>query len=321
MSALIVFLDPLAPQRADQLRALLPDGFRIEVAKSREEADQIAAIAPADFAVSGDVPITGAMLRAGTRLKGIHKWGVGVDNFDLPTARALGITVMRTTGSNALAVAETAVALMLAIHRSILPGHLGVQEGKWLKGALGPSTFRLSGKTVGLVGLGHIGANVARLLKGFNCRLLYVKPRPVEAALAQELGVTHVDLPTLLAESDVVSLHCPLSPETRGMLGARQFAAMKDGAILINTARGGIYEEAVLAEALRAGKPRAAAIDVYEIEPVPRTSPLLPLPNVITTPHIASQAADGFKGTVTRMFGNIERLAKGEPVPELDLVH
>ncbi|WGF86723.1 2-hydroxyacid dehydrogenase [Marinivivus vitaminiproducens] len=321
MSRTIVFLDPLSPERKARLEALLPTGFVIELAASRAERDQLNAIERADYAVSGDVPITEAMLRHARQLKAVHKWGVGVDNIALATARELGIPVMRTTGSNALPVAESAVASMLALARSVVTGHTALkQEGRWIKGALAAESFTLSAKTVGLVGVGAIGSQVARLLQGFRCRLLYAMPRRLDPALEAELGLTKAGLPELLAESDVVSLHCPLTSETRGLIGKAELAAMKGSAILVNAARGGIVDEAALADALRGGVIRAAAVDVFAVEPVPGDNPLLSLDNVIVTPHCASLSADTFVPTVTRLFANLRRVEHGEPVPEGDRV-
>jgi phosphoglycerate dehydrogenase-like enzyme len=253
-------------------------------------------------------------------LKAVHKWGVGYDNIDIETAREAGVRVLRTTGSNAVPVAETAVALMLALQRSIVAGHTDMQEGKWSKWEVGPRTYMLTGKTVGLIGLGHIGKNVARMLQGFGCRLLYYKPRPLSQDEARALGVTHTPLDRLLAEADVVSLHCNLTPETSSLIDAGSLAAMKDGALLINTARGGIVDENAVADAIESGRLRGAAFDVFEIEPTPPDHRLIGLPGVIVTPHIASQAVDNFAGAVTRMIDNLAMLADGQEPPEGDVV-
>ncbi len=318
----IVVLDPLNEQRRERMRAFLPDGFVLTVAASRDEADQLAAMRAADFAISGDVPITEAMMREGAAhsIKAVHKWGVGIDNIAHEAAAELGIRVLRTTGSNARAVAETTLALILSLQRSIIPGYEGMLRGEWLKGTVGPRTFLLTGKTVGLIGLGFIGKNVARMLKGFDCRVLYCKPTPLSAQEEAELGVTHAPLATVIAESDVISLHCALTAETRDLIGPAEFAAMKDGVIIVNTARGGIMGEDVLADAVESGKVRGAALDVFEVEPTPLGHRLVGLPNVIVTPHIASQAADTFGTTVSRMFENIRLVAAGEEPPALDVV-
>lgn len=321
MTRTIVFLDPLAPERKARLEALLPEGFVITVARSRDEADQLAAIEEADYAVSGDVPITETMLRHAKRLKAIHKWGVGVDNFALATASELGIPVMRTTGSNALPVAESAVASMLVLLRGMVKGHTALkQEGRWIKGELSQQNTTLSTKTVGLIGVGAIGANVARLLQSFRCRLLYAMPRRLDPALEAELGLEKVELDTLLAQADVVSLHCPLTPDTRGLIGRRELSAMKPSAVLVNTARGGIVDEDALAEALEQGTIRGAAVDVFAVEPVRADNPLLALDTVVVTPHCASLATDTFVPTVTRLFANLARIERGEPVPAGDRV-
>ena len=320
MVARIVFLDPLSPQRMEALNGLLPPGFSIFTTTARDEATQAAAIAEADYAISGDVPVTGAMMRGAKQLRGVHKWGVGIDNFDLGTARELGIRIMRTTGSNAVPVAETALAMMMATARGILPGHKGLERGEWLKGAVGQHCFMLSGKTVGIVGLGYIGKSLARLLRGFSCRVLYSKPNRLDPAEEAELGVEHVPFETLLAESDVISLHCALTPQTRGLFAAPQFRAMKKTAVLVNVARGGVVVESDLVEALRAGEIQAACVDVFETEPVPADHPLLHMENVIVTPHIGAAARDNFAATVSRMYRNIASVEHGEPVAPLDLV-
>ncbi|MEM8662841.1 MAG: 2-hydroxyacid dehydrogenase [Pseudomonadota bacterium] len=318
----IVVLDPVAPARLERMRPYLPTGFALATTQSREPADQMDGVRRADYVITGDVPVTAEMMTEGAahRLKGVHKWGVGYDNIDLPSARTAGVRVMRTTGSNALAVAETALSMMLALNRALLPGHEGIARGEWLKGALGPSIFLLSGKTVGLIGLGFIGKALARMLAGFGCRVLYTKPAALPDHEAEPLGVTHVDLPTLLAQSDVISLHCILNEKTANLIGPAEFAAMKDGVLLINTARGGIVVEAALADALDAGKVRGAALDVFEVEPIVDDHPLKGRANVILTPHIAAQAADNFGKTVSRMFNNIKAVSEGRDPPTLDIL-
>ncbi|GAB5374338.1 MAG: 2-hydroxyacid dehydrogenase [Acuticoccus sp.] len=318
----IVVLDPLTPERLARMRAFLPQGFALKAAASRDEADQLAAMRDADFAIAGDIAITGAMMREGAahRMQAVHKWGVGVDNIACDVAAEVGLRVLRTTGSNARAVAETTLALMLALQRNVVPGNDGMRRGEWLKGTIGPRTFLLTGRTVGLIGLGYIGKNVAKMLAGFDCRVLYAKPTPLPPEEAEALNVTHVPVETLIAESDIISLHCALTDKTANLLDAAAFAAMKDDVVIVNTARGGILDESALADALRGGKVRGAALDVFEVEPTPPGHPLIGLDNVIATPHIASQAADTYGKTVGRMFENLRRVAEGEEVPALDVV-
>ncbi len=316
----IAVLDPITPQTAERLRGLLPPGMRLTHGTARDEAHLRSVIAHADYAVSGQIAVPGAVLRAATRLKLLHKWGVGVDNLDLDAARALGIAVARTTGSNAVPVAEFTLGLMISALRNLAQGHAELSGGRWAGGNYARPTMMLSGKTVGIVGFGAIGKTVARLLSGFGCTVLYCKPTPLDPAEDAALGVRYAPLPELLATSDVVSLHCPLTPGTTGLINRAALSAMKRTALLVNVARGGVVVEADLVWALQNRVIHAAAMDVFETEPLPPDSPLLGLEGLTVTPHIAAIAADNFEKTVRQMFGNIERKSRGEAIPERDIV-
>ena len=319
MTETIVVLDALAPKTAERLRGLLPPGFVLTHGTERTDAHLCAIIAEADYAISGQVAVNATVLRAAKRLKLLHKWGVGVDNFDLETARALGIKVARTTGSNAVPVAEFALGLMLAALRNMAYGHEGLQKGEWRTWKM-RDAFMLSGKTVGIVGFGAIGKTLARLLTGFGCRILYTKPTPLGADEEARLGARYATLAELLMQSDVVSLHCPMTQDTAGMIDRKALSTMKKTAILVNCARGGVVIEDDLAWALRNGVIHAAATDVYETEPLPPESALLGIDNLVTTPHLAAMAADNFEPTVRRMFDNIAALSRGAPIAPGDVV-
>ena len=237
MTERIVVLDAISEAVADRLRALLPGGFELTHGTAHGDDHLAAIIADADYAISGQVAVGGEVLRAAKRLKLLHKWGVGVDNLDVDTARALGIKVARTTGSNSLAVAEFTLGLTICTLRHIAHGHVGLRNGQW-QNWHGRSPFLLSGKTVGLVGLGAIGKSVARLLPGFGCTILYNKPNRLALAEEEALGVEYADLPDLLARSDVVSLHCPLTRATAGLIDRAALAAMKPTAVLIQCRAG-----------------------------------------------------------------------------------
>ncbi|MEM9464085.1 MAG: 2-hydroxyacid dehydrogenase [Actinomycetota bacterium] len=315
----IVVLDAIDDDVAERLRALLPYGFTLSHATARDEEHLAAIIADADYAVSGQVAVSSQVLSAATRLKLLHKWGVGVDNLDLDAARGLGITVARTTGSNAVPVAEFTIGLMIGALRNVAHGHHLLRQGEWRSWGNNPP-LTLSGKTVGLVGFGAIGTNVARLLAGFECDVVYHKPTPLRSAEEARHGVRYADLPTLLEVSDVVSLHCPLTEASAGLIDRRALQRMKPTAVLVNVARGGVVVESDLVWALEQGEIHSAAVDVYEIEPLPPDSPLVGAPNLTLTPHLAAMAADTFVPTVTRMFDNIRRAANGEALPETDVV-
>ncbi len=319
MSHHIVVLDAIGETVAAKLRALLPDGFILTHAIERNDAHLAEIIADADFAVSGQVAVSAEVLGAATRLQLLHKWGVGVDNLDVDAARRLGIKVARTTGSNAVPVAEFTVGLMIGALRHVAHGHHRLQGGQWRNWSTS-EPLMLSGKTVGLVGFGAIGTNVARLLSGFGCDVWYHKPNRLTEDEERDRRVRYADLATLLASSDVVSLHCPLTDETTGLIDRAALVRMKPTAVLINVARGGVVVESDLIWALQRGEIHSAAMDVYEIEPLPAGSPLIGVDNLTLTPHLGAMAADNFAPTVTRMFENIRRVADGEPLPTSDTV-
>ncbi|MGX5732920.1 2-hydroxyacid dehydrogenase [Bosea thiooxidans] len=320
MPETIVLLDMTSPERADRLRALLPPGFVLIHGTARGDEHMKEIIAEADYAISGQVGVSAEVLRAAKKLKLLHKWGVGYDNIDIAAAKELGITVARTTGSNAVPVAEFALGLTLSALRFIAYGHAELKHGHWATGKLPGDTFMLSGKTVGIIGFGAIGQSLAKLLKGFGCTILYSKRQPLDAETEAAFGARYASLPEILAQADVVSLHCPLTPETANLIDAAAFKAMKKTAVLVNVARGGVVNEADLVAALRAREIAGAAMDVFSVEPLPADSELLTLDNLVVTPHLAAMAADNFAPTVKRMFDNMARVSRGESVPARDLV-
>jgi len=320
MPETIVVLDPISATVAARLRALLPEGMVLTHGHTRGDDHLRSIIADADYAIAGQVGVSGDVLRAATRLKLLHKWGVGVDNLDLQAARALGIKVARTYASNAVPVAEFALGLMISALRNLSYGHAELRKGEWRGGRLPQDSFMLSGKTVGIVGFGAIGKALARLLAGFGCRILYTKRTPLSPAEEASLRVTHASLQELLRTSDVVLLHCPLTPETAGLIDRAKLESMKRTAVLINVARGGVVVEADLIWALENRVLHAAASDVFETEPLPADSPLLALDNLVVTPHLAATTVDTFAPTVLQMYGNMVRISRGEPIPENDLV-
>jgi D-3-phosphoglycerate dehydrogenase len=230
--------------------------------------------------IAGLDTIDNAALQAADQLKVIARYGSGVDRVDVEAAKARGIVVTNTPGANSVSVAELALGLMLGVARSIPPANNATKNGEWprLKG------MSLAGKVIGLIGFGAIGQALARRLQGFDCVLTAFDPYPnVDAALAH--NVTLLPLDELLGQADVVSLHMPALPETRGMVNADFLGKMKPGAMLINTARGEIVNEADLLAALQSGHLRGAGLDAFATEPPGADNPLLKLPQVIATPH------------------------------------
>jgi phosphoglycerate dehydrogenase-like enzyme len=316
----IALLQPIAAEMEGIIASLLPEGWRASAVKDRSADALKAEVADADYALWWDVPVTADIVAAAGRVKLFHKWGVGVDNIDFDACRARGIRIARTTGSNAVPVAEYAIGLMIALGRRIPQAHMATRAGGWPKNEVWKHSVLLSGKTVGIIGLGWIGKGVAKRLRGFDCTILYHNRNRLPAEEEAALGVRYATLDDLLAASDVVSLNCPLTEETRGMIGAAALARMKPGALLVNVARGGVVVEADLVEALRAGHLGGAAVDVFDVEPPPPDHPLLRMENVIVTPHTASTARENSRRSVLHWLGNMVRMENGEAIPDRDVV-
>ncbi len=277
------FMDPAA---VDRLRARFDVHYDPALVERPEPLREALADAGA-LIVRNRTPVNAALLARAPRLKVVGRLGVGLDNIDLDACRARGIEVIPATGANAQTVAEYVVCTAMMLLRGVYGASAEVAAGRWPRAALAGGR-ELAGKVFGLVGFGGIGQATARLARAFGVRLAAHDPWLAPGhPIARELGVEWLDLEPLLAAADVVSLHLPLTHATRGLLDGRRLGLMKRGAVLINTARGGIVDEAALAERLRAGHLGGAVLDVYAVEPLPATSPLAGAPNLILTPHVA----------------------------------
>jgi D-3-phosphoglycerate dehydrogenase len=266
--------------------------------------------------IVGHARVTRELLTALPDLRIVSRRGVGYERVDLAAARDLGRVVTIAAGGNDASVADHTIGLMLAVGRRLRESQQRMIAGDWsiLMGS------DLCEKTVGLVGLGRIGKSVVKRLSGFDCKVLVHTPRP-DHDYARATGVQFVDLPELLARSDYVSLHAPLTPETRFLIDERAIAGMKPTAILINTARGGLVEDAHLLDALRASRLAGAGLDVYVSESDPAYKPvsqaLLDLPNVIGTPHAAASSREGLDRTNMVAARSIVAVLDGDyPAPE-----
>jgi lactate dehydrogenase-like 2-hydroxyacid dehydrogenase len=251
---------------------------------------------------------------AGPGLRVVSNMAVGYDNIDVAACTARGIPVGNTPGVLTETTADLAVALLLATARRVVESADFVRAGEWQTWSpMGLTGQDVYGSTVGIVGLGRIGRAVAQRLRGFDCRILYHNPAP--SPEADSLGVEWVDMDTLLAESDFVTLHCPLTPETHHLIDTDALRKMKPTAMLINTARGPIVDQAALVHALHEGVIAAAGLDVTDPEPIAPDDPLLSLPNVVVLPHIGSASV----ATRTRMAqiaaDNLLAGLRGEQLP------
>lgn len=256
-------------------------------------------------------PVTADVIAAAPALKLIQKIGVGVNTIDLDAAREHGVAVANMPGTNSQAVAEMTLALMLATLRRVPLLDRAMRDGQgW---TLDPATFdamgEIAGRTVGLVGYGEIPQRLAAVLKAMGASVLYVARTDRPEAVA-----TLCSLDMLLAESDIVSLHLPLTGETANMIDAAAIARMKPGAVLVNTARGGLVDEDALVAALETGHIAAAGLDTVSDEPAPATNPLFALENVVVTPHIAWLTPETLDRSLAIAFENCRRVVAGEPL-------
>jgi len=266
-----------------------------------------------DAIILGGSKITRTSIEYAKRLKIIGRVGVGVDNVDIEACAKRGIIVFNTPGLNAESVADLTIALILAVARKLFHLVKITKEGSWDE-KLSYVGIELYGKTIGIVGLGNIGQAVARRAKGFNMRILYYdRKRKVEAE--KKLGAIFVDFRTLLRESDIVTLHVPLTKETRHMIGERELKLMKPTAILINTARGEVVDYKALYKALKEGWIMGAGIDVYEKEPA-YNHPLFNLDNVVVTPHVGDLTYEAYRRMLKEVCYNIKNYLLYKKMPK-----
>jgi D-3-phosphoglycerate dehydrogenase len=258
--------------------------------------------------IRGRTRFTAEVLQACSRLRLISIWGTGTDNVDLKAAAERGITVTNTPGANAIAVAEHTIALMLAVVKRLVQADQAMRQGGWPRNLVP----QLRGKRLGIVGTGLIGREVAGMARGLGMEVVAWSYHP-SRDLATKLGLRYVGVEELLRTSDVVSLHLRATPEAARFLGKERLALMKSSAVLVNTARGALVDEAALLEALRENRIAGAALDVFDAEPLPPAHPFTTLPNVVVTPHSAGMTPEVIQIGLTMAVENIENFLRGEP--------
>jgi len=297
----------------EHLATRVPRGFRWQVLnQSAPTEERAAAFAAADymFGYLGDP--SPAELAVARHLKLFQLLSAGYDWLDLEAFQRHGIPLANNDGSNAVATAEHAVLLMLAMLRQLPRHHQSTASGEWLAMTHAMNLRELRGKIVGLIGFGQIAREVARRVRAFDAEVRYTKPRPALPQQEQPSGASYRTIEQLLAESDIVSLHAPLGPGTRGMIDAAALARMRRGSWLVNTARGGLVDESALHAALASGHLAGAGLDVFAHEPIDPESPLLRLPNVVLTPHLAGSTRDTWDFRMDAAWDNVRRVAAGE---------
>ncbi|MCR4405054.1 MAG: phosphoglycerate dehydrogenase [Candidatus Acetothermia bacterium] len=265
-------------------------GFEVEVKTGLKPEELIRVIPEYDgLIVRSATKVTREVIQAGKNLKAIGRAGIGLDNIDTEAAKERGIRVLNTPEATTISVAELTIGHMLALARHIPQATASLKAGKWEKKLF--MGTELYGKTLGIIGLGRIGREVAKRASAFGMDLVAYDPYVREGDV-RDLGLKLLPLEDLLRYSDYITIHVPLTPETKHILGKRQFELMKPGVRIINCARGGVIDEQALYEALVSGKVAGAALDVFEEEP-PKDNPLLKLDNVIGTPHLGASAEEG----------------------------
>jgi D-3-phosphoglycerate dehydrogenase len=303
----ILIADPVAPEGIELLRAI----GDVDV-KTGQTADAlIATIEHYDaLVVRSETKVTRPIIEAGVRLQVIGRAGVGVDNIDLEAATERGVIVVNAPQGNTIAAAEHTIALLMALARHIPQADASMRAGKWDRKTYVGTEVR--GKTLGVIGLGPIGSEVARRGVGRAKRVRAPDTNRSEER-TRSLGADPADFETLIAMSDFISVHVPMTAATKGMISTEQFARMKDGVRLLNVARGGIIDEAALAAAVQSGKVIGAAIDVYTAEPIDSNNPLLGDPRIITTPHLGASTAEAQERVAVDVAEQIVDVLGGRP--------
>ena len=315
MTKRVLVADKIAPEGVAHLEA--QPGLAVEVRTGLDE-DGLCAAVPgcAAVIVRSAARITARVLAAADRLEVVGRAGIGVDNIDVARATERGVVVLNTPDANATTTAELSIAHLLSLSRNLPRADRSVREGRWERGAL--EGVEVAGKVLGIVGFGTIGRLVAARARGLRMSLLVHDPF-VTAEVIEAAGGEPADLDHLLAQADYVTLHCPVTSQTRGLLGAAQLAAMKPGARLINCARGALVDEEALAAVLRSGHLAGAALDVFANEP-PTGSPLLELPNVVFTPHLGASTREAQVAVGVEIARQVAvYLATGEPIHAVNL--
>lgn len=320
MTSTIVFVTDF-PDAATAAQEITPSGFELAVvaARSQEYKD---ALKDSSYLVGFvDSLVDDELFETGPNLKLIQLLSAGYDRADIEAARKAGVPIANNGGANSVAVSEHAVLLMLAVSRQLVRQHTSVAAGNW-RGNETPRVHELRNKTLGIVGLGTIGKKTARLAAAFGMNIIYYDIARLAEHEEDAIGVRFRLLKELLRESDLISLHTPLNDTTRHLIDAEELSLMKESAILVNTARGPVINEAALYDALTKGKILAAGLDVFDQEPPQPDNPLFKLDNVILSAHLAGPTFESNIARVRNAFDNVQRVARGEKplwvIPELE---
>jgi D-3-phosphoglycerate dehydrogenase len=327
----MLMLDPTPESERDFMQSLLPEnGFTVTATGEADPGPPPESLADAEAIVTRTRPVTAEIIAASPNLKLVQKYGGRPDRLDLDAAREAGVAVAVMPLRGCIAVAELAMTLILALSKQLVEAHRTTVTGAYRELGLEPTPSsqrvhafqwmklphlqEVRGKTLGLIGFGEIGTEVAKRARAFDMNVLYSKREPLPAAIEAMLGVRATPLDDLLRQSDFVSLHVPHSSETDKLIGARELALMKPTAALINSCRGPVVDEEALIAALRDGTIASAGLDVFTLEPLQYDSPLTRLNNVILTPHIGGGTGGAREKQMRDVLDNVVQFARGEPI-------
>lgn len=306
----VLYLSHATPEVYAIIGAAVPQGFRLVTLERDSDDERREKLASCEVVIVAASGLRKALIEAARRLELVHHQGVGwQDTTDHALLREKGIPLAFTPEGTTLGVAEHTVLMILAALKRLPYADAELRQGRFHINALRPVSRELAGMTVGYLGMGRIGQAVAERLAPFGTRGIFFDPQ-----VSSHSGLERRTLHEVLSEADVVTLHLPLSPETRHLMSRDNFARMKPGAFLVNAARGGLVDERALVEALNSGRLAGAALDVFEEEPVRAGHPLAGLPNVVLTPHIAAGTRDALATKMKVIFENVQRFYRGEPL-------
>jgi phosphoglycerate dehydrogenase-like enzyme len=312
--ASVVFLHGLHPRIVEAIISFNPAGFTTTVVDGKSAEDQqVEAVKDADFIMAFRAKLTERILRSAKKARLVQILSAGYDSINLKLLRELGIPCANNGGANSRAVADHAVLAMLSLYRRLTAADRAVREGRWSAAIDGMNTFEMANKVVGVLGFGNIGQKVARRVQAFDAIVQYYDKFPLSPERERELKVRRVSLEELFRTSDIISCHAPLTADTRHVVNRERLSMMKPTAVVINTSRGPVVDEAALLEALQQKRIAGAGLDVFEKEPVDPGNPLLKLENVVLSPHSAGTTWDTWFRRAEFAYQNMKRVWEGEP--------
>lgn len=313
----VLIIGPFHEAMKAALRNSLADKFELKFITSR---DEYAALADADYVILRTLNLTAEDMKIMTKVKLIQRWGAGYDTVDIQAAGEKGIPVAVCFGVNAAPVAEMTMAHILAAYRNLVPLTNGIKDAKWEREAYAKYSHTINGKIIGIIGIGNIGRRVAGLCQAFGAQILYYDAYPLAKEKEEELNVTYCPLEELWGRADIISLHVPLLPATEKMINRETIAKMKDGVLIVNTAREELIDIPALRDALARGKVCAAGLDAIEYTTASQ-KPFEGINNIVLTPHLGGNTADDVAQMANRCGDQITAVSKGERLAAPHLVN